>query len=215
VSSLASSGSDRHFQRFADGFGRLSVALSVLGLVIAVALTVPSSWLAFGGGDDAAGPTYTDMTPADPVRLAVGGASGVQLVAPLVKTSVEPRQALLNPPDDAPLVSWWDGSAQAGAAQGQTVLLAHAGPSGGALTQLAELTEGDAVELLTTEGTMRYEVRSVRSFHPRVMQRASISLFKQDGGTGRLVLLSAEAWDGAAYGRTVVVTATPLGHPAD
>jgi len=61
---------------------------------------------------------------------------------------------------------------------------------------------------------MRYEVGSVRTFDPAGMERVGLSLFKQDGGAGRLVMLSAEGWDGSAYGRTVVVTATPLGRPA-
>ena len=60
---------------------------------------------------------------------------------------------------------------------------------------------------------MRYEVDSVRTFDPATMERAGITLFKQDGGAGRLVMVSAEAWDGAGYQRSVVVTATPLGQP--
>ena len=215
MSSIASSAADRPFHRFADGFGRFSAVLSLLGLLVAVALSVPTSWFDFArGGDEAAGPAYTDLTPADPVRLAVGGVSGVQLVAPLVKSPVEPRAALLDPPDDAPLVGWWSGSAQAGAAHGQTILIAHASEAGGGLTRVAELAEGDFVELLTKTGTMRYEVSSVRTFDPMAMERVGISLFKQDGGAGRLVLLSAEGWDGAAYQRSVVVTAAPLGQPS-
>ena len=130
------------FQRFANGFGRFSMVLSTVGLLVAVALSLPGSWFELGGRDDdpAARPAYTDLTPAAPVRLAVGGVSGVQLVAPLVSTEVAPRLALRTPPDDAPLVSWWSGSAKAGAPHGQTILLAHAGASGGGLTQIAELT---------------------------------------------------------------------------
>jgi len=214
VSSIASPVAERPFDRFAQGFARFSAVLSALGLLVAVALSVPASWFELArGGDEAPGTTYTQMTPADPVRLAVGGVSGVQLVSPLVKSPVEPRQALLDPPDDAPLVSWWSGSAQAGAPHGQTILLAHATETGGALTAVAELAKGDLVELLTKAGTMRYEVSSVRTFDPAGMDRVGISLFKQDGGAGRLVLLSAEAWDGAAYQRSVVVTASPLGQP--
>jgi hypothetical protein len=204
------------FQRFAAGFGRFSAVLSGLGLLVAVALSVPSSWYDVGGqdGDGATTATYTSMTPAAPVRLAVGGLPGVQLVAPLVSSTVAPRDALRAPPDDAPLVGWWNGSAKAGAARGQTILLGHAGPGGGGLTQIAGLGKGDLVELLTKEGTMRYEVGSVRSFDPADLQRVGISLFKQDGGAGRLVMLSAEGWDGATYQRTVVVVAAPLGSPA-
>ena len=214
MSSIATS--PGHFQRFAAGFGRFSMVLSALGLLVAVGLTLPSSWFDFARGSDSpsTGTTYTEMTPAAPVRLAVGGLSGVQFVAPLVTSAVEPRQALRVPPEDAPLIGWWDGSAKAGAAHGQTLLLGHAAASGGGLTQIAQLAKGDLVDLLTDQGTMRYQVATVRTFDPATMDRVGPSLFKQDGGGGRLVMMSAEAWDGAAYQRTVVVTAAPLGEPA-
>jgi hypothetical protein len=215
VTTVAPHLSGRPATGFAHRFGRFSVVLSLLGLFLAAALTLPSSWFDIvGSGDHASRPTYTDMTPADPVRLAIGGVSGVEVVAPLVSSDVEPRAALHNPPDDAPLVSWWSGSAKAGAPHGQTILTAHAGEAGGALRPIADLAKGDVVELLTKQGSMHYEVASVRTFDPQTMGRVGISLFKQDGGAGRLVLLSAEGWDGATYQRSVVVTADPLGTPA-
>jgi hypothetical protein len=146
--------------------------------------------------------------------VAVGGLSGGQLVAPLVSSAVEPRRALLDPPSGAPLVSWLDRSTKAGAGRGQTILVGHAAANGGRLSTIAGLGDGDLVDLLTKQGTMRYEVASVRTFDPASMLRAGPALFKQDGGAGRLVMLSTEGWDGAAYQRTVVVTATPLGRPA-
>jgi Sortase domain len=205
-----------HLQRFAAGFGRLSTVLSALGLLLAVGLSLPASWFDFARGSDrpSTGTAYTDLTPAAPVRLAVGGLSGVQFMAPLVPSAVDPRQALREPPDDAPLVSWWDGSAKAGAAHGQTLLLGHAAANGGGLTQIARLGQGDLVDLLTQQGTMRYQVATVRTFDPATMDRVGPTLFKQDGGGGRLVMMSTEAWDGAAYHRIVVVTAAPLGQPA-
>ncbi|QIG41982.1 sortase [Nocardioides anomalus] len=208
---------ERPFDRFASGFGRVAAVLSVLGVLVALGLSVPSAWWdALGpGGDGAAAPTYTRMTPADPVRVAAGGPSGVRLVSPLVKSTVEPRAALAAPPDDAPLVSWWDGSARAGAAQGQTILIGHVAGGHGGLTQLGEMAEGDTVDLLTERGTMRYQVSTVRTFDPTTMDRVGLTLFKQDGGAGRLVMISAGGWDGAAYQRSVVVTAAPLGRPTD
>jgi hypothetical protein len=215
VSSFATPVGRAPFQRFATGFGRFSTVLSALGLLVAVGLSLPSSWFELGGGSDpAAQPAYTDLTPAAPARLAVGGLSGVQLVAPLVSTGLEPRQALKTPPDDAPLVGWWDASAKAGAAHGQTILLAHASDAGGGLTQIGDLGRGDFVELLTQQGTMRYEVSSVRTFDPATLERVGVQLFKQEGGAGRLVMLSAEGWDGSAYQRSVVAIASPLGQPA-
>jgi hypothetical protein len=217
VSSIATPVGRAPIQRFANGFGRFSAVLSAFGLLVAVALSLAPSWFELGGGgnDEAAQPTYTDPTPAAPVRLALGGLSGVQLVAPLVSTGLDPRRALQAPPDDAPLVGWWDASAMAGAPHGQTILLAHASGAGGGLTPIAELDRGDLVELLTKEGTMRYEVSSLRTFDPATLERVGVQLFKQDGGAGRLVMLSAEGWDGSAYQRSVVVIASPLGQPAD
>jgi hypothetical protein len=217
VSSIASPvGGRAHFQRFATGFGRFSVVLSSLGLLVAVALSVPGSWFELGGRDaDTSGATtYAALTPAVPVRLAIGGLSGVQLVAPLVSSDVAPRLSLTAPPRDAPLVSWWSGSAKAGAPRGQTVLLAHATATGGGLTQIADLGSGDVVDLLTKRGTMRYQVGSVRTLDPATMDRVGLTLFKQDGGGGRLVMVSAQDWDGTAYQHSVVVIASPLGEPA-
>ena len=113
-------------------------------VVVSAGLSVPSSWwdALRPGEDGAAGPTYTEMTPADPVRVAAGGPSGVRLVTPLVKSTVDPRTALATAPDDAPLVTWWGGSARAGAAQGQTILIGHVAEGNGGLTQLAEMAKG-------------------------------------------------------------------------
>ena len=212
MSSLATSpvGGRASFQRFAAGFGRASAVLSALGLLVAVGMSVPSSWFDFGG-EEAPPTSYSALEPSAPVRLAV---AGVDLVTPLVSSDLDPRAALADPPADAPLVTWWSGSAKPGAAHGQTVLTGHATEAGGALSSIAKLDKGDFVDLLTKQGTMRYEVESVRAFDPATLERASITLFKQDGGAGRLVMVSAEAWDGAGYRRSVVVTATPLGEPS-
>jgi Sortase domain len=211
VSSIATAavGGRAPFQRFADGFGRTSAVLSALALLVAVGMSVPSSWFAFGGHDHAA-PAYSQLEPSAPVRLAV---AGVDLVTPLIAADVDPRTALADPPADAPLVSWWSGSAKPGAEHGQTVLTGHATEAGGALGSIDKLDKGDFVDLLTRQGTMRYEVDSVRTFDPAAMERAGITLFKQDGGAGRLVMVSGEVWDGAGYQRSVVVTAAPLGQP--
>lgn len=212
MSSIATTtvGDRAPFQRFASGFGRTSAVLSALALIVAVGMSVPTSWFSFGGHEQAGAPSYGELKPSEPVRLAV---AGVDLVTPLVASDLEPRGTLANPPADAPLVTWWSGSAMPGAAHGQTVLTGHATEAGGALSAIAKLDKGDFVDLLSRQGTMRYEVSTVRTYDPETMERASITLFKQDGGAGRLVMVSAEAWDGAGYLRSVVVTAAPLGQP--
>ena len=183
--------------------------LSVLALLVAAGLSLPPAWWPFGEDHDAA-TAYTDLAPAAPVRLSV---AGVGLVVPLVTSDAEPRAALADPPTDAPLVSWWSGSAKPGADQGQTVLTGHSADSTGALSGISKLDTGDFVDLLTHQGTMRYQVSGVHVLDPARMAFATLDYVKQDRGDGRLVMVSAEAWDGGSYQRSVVVLAKPLGQP--
>lgn len=214
MSSIATApaGSRAPFQRFADGFGRISAVLSVLALLAAVAMSLPSSWFASWGDDGPATPSYGSLEPATPVRLEAGS---LGLATPLIESGIDPRAALTAPPVDAPLASWWKDSVRPGAEHGQTVLTAHAAEDGGALSAISKLDRGDFVDLLTKSGTMRYQVASVRTFDPATMARVGSTLFRQDGGAGRLVMVSAGGWDGAAYQSSVVVTATPLGGIAE
>ena len=158
------------FQRFAFGFGRASAVLSALALLVAVGMSVPTSWFSFLGRRAGRRTVVRRAQPSAPVRLAM---AGVDVVTPLVATDLDPRSTLANPPADAPLVTWWSGSAEPGAAQGQTVLTGHATEAGGALSPIAKLDKGDFVDLLTRQGTMRYEVDSVRTFDPATMERAA------------------------------------------
>lgn len=192
---------------FAAGLRRTVVTVALLGLVVAGVVTLRPSWFD-GGGDDA--PAYAALSAAEPVQLSVGG---IGLTAPLVASDRDPISTLATPPEDAPLVTWWEDSAEPGAAKGQTVLTAHASEKVGGLTALSGLAEGDFVDVVTRAGTMRYEVTGVHTLNPERLQKASIGLFKQDGGGGRLVAISTEQWDGSRYRRSVVVTAVPMGEP--
>jgi hypothetical protein len=206
VSSVASPG-----HRAAHRFGRTAAVLAVVAVLVAVGLSLPSAWFhdLFGASDETGGPTYTQIEPSDPVRLTAGTA----LVAPLIATDMDPRASLDLPPLDAPLVSWWDESALPGQPKGQTVLTARSNGEQGALSAIVDLRPGGFVDVLTGTGTLRYEVDRVRTLTPDKMERADITLLKQDGGAGRLVMISQEGWDGTAYARSVVVTAMPLGQP--
>lgn len=192
----------------ASHVGRAFSGLCLAGLLVALVLVVFPELRPGSGGDDR--PSYAGLTPAQPVQLS---AADVGLTAPLLGSDRDPVSTLATPPDDAPLVTWWQDSAEPGAAQGQTVLTAHASAEAGGLTALADLTEGDHLDVATRTGTMRYEVTSVRTLGPDRLQRASVRLFDQDTGDGGLVAISTEQWDGSRYQRSVVVTAAPLGQP--
>jgi len=194
----------------ASHVGRAFTGLCLVAVLVGLVLVVFPE-LRPGSGDDDR-PSYAGLTPAEPVQLRVGD---LGLTAPLLGSDRDPVSTLATPPDDAPLVTWWDESAEPGANRGQTVLTAHASAEAGGLTALAQLAAGDHVDIATREGTMRYEVTSVRTLGPDRLQRASVGLFDQDAGDGRLVAISTEQWDGTRYQRSVVVTAAPLGAPDD
>ena len=212
MSSIAGSavGGRTAFQRFASSFGLVAAVLSVAGLLLAVGMTAVPALLDRGGSAPDSGPSYLTMKPAPPVRVSIGDTGAV---APIVASSLAPAASLTKPPADAPLVTWWDGSAKPGDAHGQTILTGHAQESNGALGPIASLGNGDFVDLLTKQGTMRYQVTSVRTLDPAKFAQASLDMYKQDGGAGRLTMISAEAWDGVDYQQMVVVIGKPLGEP--
>lgn len=193
-------------------FGRVVGGLVVLGVLLAAVLVVPTSWFEnIFSKDSSAAESYTPITPAEPVRVSV---ASIGLAVPLIPSNADPRATLDDPPVDAPLVTWWQDSAKPGVSTGQTVLIGHADGAQGALTAIAKLHQGDQVDVLTKGGTMAYEIDRVRTLTDDRFGRAQGTLFKQDGGAGRLVMISRQGWDGSAYSASVVVTGVPLGQPS-
>ena len=122
-------------------------------------------------------PAYTDLTPAEPVRLAVGGVSGVQLVAPLVGSGLDPRRALETPPDDAPLVGWWHGQrARPERRTARRSCWPTRATAGAGSPRSPSSARGDLVELLTKEGTCATSQLGahLRPGHPGARRRAAV-----------------------------------------
>ncbi len=86
---------------------------------------------------------------------------------------------------------------------------------GGALDRLPEITRGARVDVVTCTGRMRYRVVRVAVLGRDELARDAVSLFGQDGGDGRLVLVSCTDWNGSSYDANVVVLAAPLGQPVE
>jgi LPXTG-site transpeptidase (sortase) family protein len=142
------------------------------------------------------------------------------LVAPSIRLDarVVPLEmsssGVLEPPADASEVGWWDRSAQPGSASGQTVLTGHTlHAGGGSMDRLGELRPGRHVDVVTKQGRMRYEVEEVRTLSKTDVAAQAQSLFGQDLGRGRLVLVSCADWDGQVFRSNVIVVARPLGRP--
>ncbi len=79
---------------------------------------------------------------------------------------------------------------------------------GGALDDLEMLEPGDRVVVGGEGSRTRWVVDSVRVLAKGELAREAERVFAQDGPP-RLVLLTCEDWDGAAYRSNVVVVARP------
>lgn len=180
---------------------RTGLLVVVLGLV-ATWFVLPRS---------AAGPAYGDLEAGVPVRLKI---TSLHLDAAVVPVRVS-DDAVLDPPADFREVGWWTGSAKPGAGSGQTVLTGHSvHTGGGSMDHVGRLRPGQHVDVVTRRGTMRYAVAQVRVFSNRTVARRAVRLFGQQGGEGRLVLVSCTGWNGVSYDSNVVVFGDPLGVPA-
>lgn len=194
----------RRLDAFLARLGALSTALIVLcaGLVVG-GLVLPS---------EEARPRspYRSLDPADPVLLLV---PSVDIEAPIVPIAVS-EDLVLDPPRDVEAVGWWNRSAQPGADTGSTVIAGHSvHTGGGALDPLRDARRGAVVDVRTAEGTMRYLVQRKVVYDKDELAVNAVSIFGQDGGEGRLVLISCTDWDGTAYASNVVVYAVALGEP--
>ena len=184
---------------------RLGFRTSAL-VVVAGVLTI---WFLMPGRAPA-GPAYGEMTAGAPQRLVIR-AIGVD--ARVVPVSVG-SDAVLDPPADYREVGWWDASARPGDGRGQTVVTGHTvHTGGGSMNRIGRLRPGQKVDVVTRKGTMRYRVRRVQVLGQAALAKASVRLFGQRGGSGRLVLVSCTDWNGASYDSNVVVLAAPLGVP--
>jgi LPXTG-site transpeptidase (sortase) family protein len=155
---------------------------------------------------------YRSLDPADPVLLLV---PSVDIEAPVVPIALT-DDLVLDPPREVREVGWWDRSAQPGSETGSTVIAGHSvHTGGGALDPLREVSRGAVVDVRTAEGTMRYLVKRKVVYDKDELAVNAVSVFGQEGGQGRLVLVSCTDWDGTAYESNVVVYAVALGEPRD
>ena len=186
----------------ASRLGFRTSALVVLSGVLAIWFLIP--------GRAPAGPAYGQMSAGAPQRIKI---KAIGVDARVVPVSVG-SDAVLDPPADYREVGWWDASARPGASRGQTVVTGHTvHTGGGSMNRIGRLRPGQKVDVVTRKGTMRYRVRQVEVLSQAALAKASVRLFGQRGGVGRLVLVSCTGWNGSSYESNVVVLASPLGVP--
>jgi LPXTG-site transpeptidase (sortase) family protein len=191
-----------------DWDGRISswstAMLALCAVLVAAGLVLPSPE---AEAKPAAG--YRAMAgPAEPTRLVV---PSLKIRAPILPIEVN-AQAVLDPPRNPRDVGWWKRSAQPGATQGQTVLTGHTvHTGGGVMDDIGKLRKGQLVRVVTPKGAMTYSTTRVVTWSKQKLAEQAVSIFSQDRGNRRLVLITCTDWNGRSYDSNVVVFAHPLG----
>jgi sortase (surface protein transpeptidase) len=80
---------------------------------------------------------------------------------------------------------------------------------GGALDHLDKLVVGDSVRVRTDNGWIRYVVQRTRIYPTDRLAADAEKIFRL-GGSGRLVLITCDDWNGEFYESNAVVFATPV-----
>lgn len=118
----------------------------------------------------------------------------------------------LDPPKDPDLVGWWDQSAKAGYAVGQTLITGHTVHNGsGALNNIGKLKKGQLVKVCDDgELAVFRTTKVVEMTKEQVAQRAQ-QLFGQQRRDGRLVLVTCTDWIGPGnYRSNLIVFGKPV-----
>jgi LPXTG-site transpeptidase (sortase) family protein len=190
-------------------WGATAVLVVLLGALVLAILDGPEPRAlpsARGGSDSA-------VTGSGSAPTAAQGGSDALIVptigldAPMIDIAVDPR-GVLTPPADFTEVGFWDQSAPPGAARGQTVVTGHTvHTGGGVMNRLADVVEGDPLQIRADGELVDYRVRKVVTLTKEQVAAKAEKLFGQDRRRGRLVLVTCTEWDGADYRSNIVVFA--------
>jgi LPXTG-site transpeptidase (sortase) family protein len=162
------------------------------------------------------GPVGIDQQagPYAGVRLLSAGQPREVRVARLhVDSEVVPisgQSGSLLPPSDPQVLGWWQEGKPVGAQVGTAVITGHTvHTGGGALDNLDKLVVGDSLRVRTDQGWIGYVVQRARIYPTSELARDADRIFRL-GGTGRLVLITCDDWNGTFYESNAVVFATPV-----
>ena len=152
--------------------------------------------------------------PYDGVRLAAAGPPREVVVDRLhvdsVVVPISGQSGSLLPPSDPRVLGWWREGKPAGAEYGSAVVTGHTvHTGGGALDHLDKLAIGDKVRVRTDSGWITYVVQRSQIYAKGELARQAKSIFRL-GGSGRLVLITCDDWNGSFYESNAVVFASPV-----
>ena len=165
-----------------------------------------------------AGSPKGSKAPREPTAIPAGRIEGpytLRIPRIGVDTRVVPIQSnanrVLEPPRDPRIAGWWSDGAAPGEPRGSAVVVGHSvrNDGGGVFDDLGELRRGSAIEVKGADSALTYRVQSVDVLSKDELARSAEKIFAQTG-TGRLVLISCEDWDGSVWRSNVVTIAAPV-----
>jgi LPXTG-site transpeptidase (sortase) family protein len=119
-------------------------------------------------------------------------------------------ERILEPPQDPSVAGWWSEGAAPGEPQGSAVVVGHTVRSrdGGVFDDVRDLSVGDAIQVKGSDSTLTYRVQSIDVLSKKEVARDAEEIFAQTGA-GRLVLITCDDWDGAAWRSNIITIAAP------
>ena len=193
------------------------VALAVVGLALVIWAVLPSDSPVrrIGGEDTQEAPSVDEKVP----DTSDEGPDEVLVPSLKIEASMVPIElasdGVLTPPADTDIIGWWDGSAEPGSGKGQTVVTGHTvSTGGGVLNDLPKIDVGAVVQVRDEGKVYDYRATGVFKLTKEEVADAAQSLFGQDGGTGRLVLVTCTDYKDGDYESNVIVWAEPIKNDA-
>ena len=178
-----------------------------LSLLIVFAIGLAATWVPTG----IPRVVTSDVGPSlgaigEPVRIEI---PSLKIKAPVVPIKLEGDQ--LNPPGDVKTVGWWNGSAQPGATDGQSLMTGHAvHTGGGVMNRLGDVRRGASVTIYSKDKSASFIVQKVFVWSKEDVAEHSEELFEPDTNHRRLVLVTCADWDGSGWDSNVIVFAQPV-----
>lgn len=189
------------------------IGLAVVGLALVIWAVLPSdSPVRRIAGSDTEETTSNDEEIPDtpeqgPDQIIV---PSIKVEAPLVPIELA-SDGVLTPPADTDVVGWWDGSAEPGSGEGQTVVTGHTvSTGGGVLNALPKVDVGAVIQVRDEGKLVDYRATGVFKLTKEEVAAAKNTLFGQGSQGGRLVIVSCTDYKDGDYESNVIVWADPV-----
>lgn len=195
----------------------LVVGLAIVGLALVIWAVLPSDSPVrrIAGQEteetDSVEEDAPDTSDEGPDEILV---PSIDIEAPLVSIDLA-SDGVLTPPADTDVVGWWNGSAEPGSGEGQTVVTGHTvSTGGGVMNDLPKVDVGAVVQVRDEGEVYDYRVTGVFKLTKEEVAAAADQLFGQGSQGGKLVLVTCTDYHDGEYDSNVIVWADPIDNDA-